>query len=54
MLWTKPETTGKSPGPTRAHSSVIMGKKMFTFGGGDGKVALNSMGVLDLGKIWNI
>lgn len=50
MHWTKPECTGRAPGPRRAHSAVLLGKHIVVFGGGDGSKALNETYTLDTGS----
>jgi len=51
MHWTKPQTSGLTPSPRRAHSATVVGTSIYIFGGGDGKNPLNDLLVLDTEKL---
>lgn len=49
MSWSQPLVSGQGPGPRRAHTATLVGNKIYVFGGGDGKKALNDVFALDTG-----
>ncbi|CAG8481514.1 11474_t:CDS:2 [Scutellospora calospora] len=47
MYWSKPRTIGDPPPACRAHSSTLVDKRLFIFGGGDGPEYFNDLYVFD-------
>jgi len=47
--WSQAQPSGHGPGPRRAHTATLVGHKIYVFGGGDGKKALNDVYILDTG-----
>ena len=50
MTWKRATATGEPPSPRRAHSAVFSNGKLYIFGGGDGKKALNDLHSLTIGE----
>ena len=50
MKWTKRECGGAIPESRGSHAQVVVGDKLFMFGGTDGRYAYNDMHALDLGN----
>ena len=48
IVWVRPSSTGTPPPPRSGHSASLVGERMFVFGGGDARRALNDLHVLDL------
>ncbi|KAG8805934.1 hypothetical protein FRC18_006412 [Serendipita sp. 400] len=47
--WTRPTITGDIPPPLRAHTATLVdGKRIFVFGGGEGPMYYNSLYILDI------
>ena len=36
MQWSHPETVGDAPPPSRAHTAILVDKKLVVYGGGQG------------------
>eukprot|EP01118_Nematostelium_gracile_P014914 TRINITY_DN5893_c0_g1_i1.p1 TRINITY_DN5893_c0_g1~~TRINITY_DN5893_c0_g1_i1.p1 ORF type:complete len:479 (-),score=121.39 TRINITY_DN5893_c0_g1_i1:67-1503(-) len=47
MTWSRPITTGSTPGQRAGHTMTSVGTKLFIFGGGDGYHYLNDLHLLD-------
>ncbi|CAG8444231.1 9235_t:CDS:2 [Ambispora gerdemannii] len=47
MYWCKPRVYGDPPPACRAHSSALVDKKLFIFGGGDGPIYFNDLYIFD-------
>ncbi len=47
MEWTKPDVLGDIPPLCRAHTTTLVDKKLFVFGGGAGSVYYNSLYIFD-------
>jgi len=47
FFWSKPQTNGVNVGPHRAHTTTLVGERLFLFGGGDGPNYFDSLFVLD-------
>lgn len=50
LEWKLVEATGTVPSPRHFHNGVIVGQRLYVFGGFDGKVWKDDIFVLDLGK----
>jgi len=49
MYWSRPKVYGDPPPSCRAHSSTLVDKRLFIFGGGDGPIYFNDLYVFDTG-----
>ncbi len=47
LTWNQPERTGKGPSARNGHTTVLIGSRLFVFGGGDKADLLNELWVLD-------
>lgn len=47
--WTKPKVIGECPPITRAHTAVLVDKRIFIIGGGDGPTYYNETYYFDTG-----
>ncbi len=47
MQWTHPETVGDAPPPSRAHTSILVDKKLVVYGGGQGGTYYDAVYVFD-------
>ncbi len=50
MKWEKPLTSGAPPPPLDSHTAILVGSRMFIFGGWDRKTALSQLYFLDTSK----
>lgn len=50
-VWARIPTTGVDLPPLRAHTTTLVGKKLYIIAGGDGNVYNNDVWVLDTGKL---
>ncbi|KAJ7737879.1 galactose oxidase [Mycena maculata] len=47
MQWTRPDTVGDVPPPSRAHTATLVDRKLVIYGGGQGSTYYDSVYVLD-------
>lgn len=47
-IWVRPSFTGTPPAPRTGHSAVLLGSRMFIFGGGNAVRSLNDLHILDI------
>lgn len=48
MTWNNLKTSGQGPGPRDSHAAVLVGHRMFVFGGTNGYRKVNELHILDL------
>lgn len=51
MEWSSPEVRGSVPAPRDSHSSVVVGNRLFVFGGDSGDRYQGDVNVLDMNKM---
>ncbi|KAG8363912.1 hypothetical protein BUALT_Bualt19G0071800 [Buddleja alternifolia] len=51
MEWSSPEVKGNIPAPRDSHSSVVVGNRLFVFGGDSGDRYQGDVSVLDMNKL---
>ncbi|KAJ7260916.1 hypothetical protein B0H12DRAFT_1013840 [Mycena haematopus] len=47
MQWSRPETVGETPPPSRAHTATLVDRKIVVYGGGQGSTYYDTIYVLD-------
>lgn len=47
MQWSRPDTIGETPPPSRAHTATLVDRKIVVYGGGQGSTYYDSIYVLD-------
>ncbi|KAF7331156.1 Galactose oxidase [Mycena sanguinolenta] len=47
MQWSRPETVGETPPPSRAHTATLVDRKIVVYGGGQGSTYYDTVYVLD-------